>query len=105
MNVIFQEQIFPFKHMRDICTTLFLVLDLMSSSDSVPYDVISYGSPSSSPPEESSQYHMWHHLRRPVVLMRSPISLSQYQQMQAMGAQLSTHLNQLMIILSEDLAE
>ncbi|XP_070014290.1 uncharacterized protein [Nicotiana sylvestris] len=50
-----KEQIFPFKHMRDICTTLFLVLDLMSSSDSVPYDVISYGSPSSSPPEESSQ--------------------------------------------------
>lgn len=41
-------------HMRDISTRLFPVLDLLSSSDSVPYEAVSCGAPSSSPPGESA---------------------------------------------------
>lgn len=58
-NVIFQEQIFSFKHMRDIGNPLFPVLDLLSSGDSVPCDVVPYSSPSSLPPQDSvSTPHM-----------------------------------------------
>ncbi|XP_070007880.1 uncharacterized protein [Nicotiana sylvestris] len=72
----YQEQIFLFKHMRDIDTPLFLVLDLLSSSHSIPYDVVSSGD--NNIIEHNSEPTNRHPLRRSGRIGRPPLWLQDY---------------------------